>query len=84
MTLEQQETLIEFFKEMPNDQGLWFEVYYDAPWSDETMLKKVMAFSKSTRRSNNELNYALLSGGQMIFLNDVDINEFKLVTNFVN
>mgnify|MGYP003478615628 FL=1 len=84
MTLEQQETLIEFFKEMLTDQGLWFEVYYDAPWSDETMLKKVIAFSKSTRRSNNELNYALLGGGQMIFLDDVDINEFKLVTNFVN
>lgn len=83
MTIQEQEKLIEFFKAIPNTQELWYSAYIDAPWSLNIALIKVMALYKSIRR-NDDLECFILENGKQNWLIDEDINNFKIVTNFVN
>jgi dihydroorotase len=83
MTIEEQEKLIDFFKTMPNTQELWYLDYVNGMWETNFILIKVMALFKSTRR-NDDLECFILENGHQIWLIDEDIDNFKIVTNFVN
>lgn len=83
MTIQEQEALIEFFKTMPNTQELWYLDSVGGMWNPNFILIKIMSLLKSTRR-DDDLECFILENGKQIWLIDEDINDFKIVTNFVN